>query len=111
DVGGVGAGPEPVDVGEVGGAGGEIGGELLLPGDGATGDDEVHLGPARLCELERVEEHLEALPGVEAADRADEWGVVRDPDPGPKPTGQPGTELVGIHGGVHDHDVFRVELV
>jgi hypothetical protein len=102
---------EPVDVRKLRRARCEVDGELLLPGHWRARHHEVQVGPPPLGVLERVEQHVEALPRVDAPDRAHQRGVVRDPDAVAEPPGQLGSELGRVDRLVHDLDVRRVELV
>ncbi len=85
--------------------------ERFLAFDGAAGDDEMDVGTFHRDLRERVEQHVESLPGVDAADGADEQRVVGDADPRAERARPAGMELVRIRGLVDDDDVRRIELI
>ena len=78
----------------------------LLALDRAAGDDEVGVGDPLEHARERVEQDVEALPGVDAPGGTHERRVVGDPGPGPEGPGSARGELVGVDRLV-DHDDGR----
>ena len=86
-------------------------GEVLFPGDRATGDYEVGVGMRHPHLGKGIEQYVEALPRVDAAGAADEQRIVRDRGLDAESSRVGGGELEGI-GRLGDHHRARArELI
>ena len=103
---------EPVDAGLVSSARREVDRRAApCPRTGAPATTRCSVGPRPLALLERVEQHVEALPRVDAPDRADERRIVRDADAAPEPPGSSGRNSAGSTVSYTTSTFAPVELV
>ena len=84
--------------------------EPSLPATAPPATTRCRRGSRRLRELERVEQHVEALPRVDASGRTGERDVVGDAEPRRGTARRGRLVLVGVRGLADDDDVVGVEL-